>query len=142
MSGFRSALPIPLGVGKPGVALGFIGLPWFRGGTVETAVPDTSQPAAGWSGWLNNVPRPRRVEDEEDERQEQPKPKKKVRRYVADGGHVILEGDVTVQTGVIEATPAWDALSKLQRDYEEAERIRRKKLRAIALADDDWLMML
>jgi hypothetical protein len=32
-------------------------------------------------------------------------------------------------------------MAELQQRADEAERIRRAKLRAIALADDDWLMV-
>lgn len=46
-----------------------------------------------------------------------------------------------IDTGIIEVTPAWDALVELQRIQDEAAIARQKKLRAIALSDDDWLMM-
>jgi hypothetical protein len=40
MSGFRSPLALPLGIGRPQVVVqvGFKGLPWFRGGVVGAAV--------------------------------------------------------------------------------------------------------
>jgi len=93
----------------------------------------------GGGGYWPEVKRPEyRIYPEYDDT---PKPeKRKVKRYKA-GNQVILESDgVTVQTGIIEVKPAWDALVELQQQRDEAERARLERLRAILLADDEWLM--
>ncbi len=68
------------------------------------------------------------------------KPKKK-RRKVTEPETIVLAPDLTVQTGIVPVRPAWDVMAEIQQRTDEAERIRRAKLRAIALADDDWLMV-
>jgi hypothetical protein len=50
MGGFRSALALPLGIGKPGQSLGFVGLPWFRGGVAAAVTTPTTQPDRYGSG--------------------------------------------------------------------------------------------
>ena len=68
------------------------------------------------------------------------KPKKK-RKTVTEPEVITLAPDLHVQTGIVETTPAWDAIGELDNLSAEAERLRKKKLRAIALADDEWLMV-
>ena len=68
------------------------------------------------------------------------KPRKKRKREKV-GEQVILAGEPEIQTGIIEVTPARDVLGELQRQQAEAEQARRDRLRAIALADDEWLMV-
>lgn len=78
MSGFRSALVIPLGFGKPQTPLGFRTLPWFRGGigteVVPVLVPVTppryggggakGRPAPIWSevSWVRKKKKPKKEE--------------------------------------------------------------------------------
>lgn len=72
------------------------------------------------------------------------KPKRKKKRIVEEGPQVVIESDVTTQTGIIKAkkvTPARNVLREIQQKQAEAEQVRRAKLRAIALADDEWLMV-
>lgn len=54
MAGFRSALAIPLGIGKPGQSLGFVGLPWFRGGVPSTVTGGTGVDF-GWGSSVQRV---------------------------------------------------------------------------------------
>lgn len=68
------------------------------------------------------------------------KPKKKRKREKV-GEQVILAGEPEIQTGIIEVTPARDVLGELQRRQAEADQARRDRYRAIALADDEWLMV-
>lgn len=68
------------------------------------------------------------------------KPKKKRKRETV-GEQVILAGEPEIQTGIIEVTPARNVLGEIQWKQAEAEQVRRDKLRAIALADDEWLMV-
>ena len=59
------------------------------------------------------------------------------------GDQVILASDeIEVSTGIIEPSPAMDWLGDLAAKDAEAKRLRKKRLRQIALADDDWLMSL
>lgn len=139
-TGFRAGLAIPLGAGSSAgiTALGFRGLPWFQAGTSGTVVPPVTLPPGmgGWE-WLNNLNPPRQRDPEDEPRQA----KRKKRRKLKEPEEIVLAPDLTVETGIVETVPAWDALGRLQEASDEAERVRRKKLRMIALADDDWLMM-
>jgi hypothetical protein len=93
------------------------------------------QPQAGWSNWLNNIPRPRQAEDE-------PKPKRKKRRKRKPEYEPFVPApDPLIERGVVQITPAWDVMVQLQQMQAEAEMARLERLRAIALADDEWLMM-
>jgi hypothetical protein len=99
-------------------------------------VPVQPQAGGGWYDWL---PRPRPVDVSADET---PKPKRKKRkRLKADAIDLVPDGPVEVQTGIVETVPVWDVLAELQRIQNEAAEARRQRLRAIALADDEWLMM-
>lgn len=69
------------------------------------------------------------------------RPKKKKRRVTEEGPQVIIAGEPEIQTGIIEVTPARDVLGELQKKQAEAEKARLKRLRAIAAADDEWLMV-
>ena len=68
------------------------------------------------------------------------KPKKKAKRVV-EPEVITLAPTLHIQTGISPVRPAWDVMADLQQRADEADRIRRAKLRAIALADDDWLMV-
>lgn len=105
--------------------------------SVSLAVLDAQdQPiSGGGSAWKGPAEPKYRVHPEYEDR-----PKKKRKREKV-GEQVILAGEPEIQTGIIEVTPARDALGKLQQARDEADRIRRAKLRAIALADDEWLMV-
>lgn len=72
---------------------------------------------------------------------DEPKPKK-ARKKRKEGTQVILEGDPVIQTGVIEVRPALNALDELRRIQRQAATERKRRLRVIALADDEWLMTL
>ena len=97
--------------------------------TAESEQPSGSGP---WKGPIE--PRYRVHPEYED------KPKKK-KRVTQVGEQVILAGEPEIQTGVIAVRPAWDVMAEMQQRAEEAERARRERLRAIALADDEWLMV-
>lgn len=71
-----------------------------------------------------------------------PPAKKKTKKVKKEGQQIILEGDPVIETGIIEVTPARNALAELDRIAKEAAAARKKRLRALALADDDWLMSL
>jgi hypothetical protein len=102
----------------------------------DVVVPVQPQAGGGWYDWL---PRPRPVDVSEDDT---PKRKRKKRRRIkADTIELAPDGPVEVQTGIVETAPAWDVLAELQRIQVEAAEARRQRLRAIALADDEWLMM-
>jgi hypothetical protein len=105
-------------------------------GGVSIAIVE--QPSAGGSwAWLDAFSRRR-----QEAPTEEPKPKRKKRKRVkADTIDLAPDGPVDVQTGIVEAVPAWDVLAELQRIQNEAAEARRQRLRAIALADDEWLMM-
>jgi len=96
------------------------------------------QPAAGgqWRDWL-----PRRPDVSQEDTPELKPKRKKRKRVKADTIDLAPDGPVEVQTGIVETVPAWDALVELQRIQNEAAEARRQRLRAIALADDEWLMM-
>lgn len=100
--------------------------------TVQNAEERITGGAVGWRGTLDRI---YRVHPEYDE----PKPKKK--KVKKAGEQVILAGEPEIHTGVIEVQPARDVLGELQRQRDAADRVRRAKLRAIALADDEWLMV-
>jgi hypothetical protein len=91
------------------------------------------QSTGGWE-WLNSLNPPSRRREEPEE-----KPEPRRRRLKADT--IELAPDLEVVTGVIPSMPAWDMMAELQRRQAEAEAARLARLRAIALADDDWLMM-
>lgn len=67
------------------------------------------------------------------------KPQRKKRANKV-GPVVVLEPAPVIVTGIVEVKPAWDALVEIQQQRDEAERVRIKKLRALLLADDEWLM--
>jgi hypothetical protein len=97
--------------------------------------PVIETPSAGWSNWLNNIPRPRQAEDE-------PKPKRKKRRKrKPDYEPFVPAPDPLIERGIVQITPAWDVMVQLQQMQQEAEIARLERLRAIALADDEWMMM-
>lgn len=93
------------------------------------------QPIGGGHAWKGPAEPKYRVHPEYED-----KPRKKRKREKV-GEQVILAGEPEIQTGIIEVTPARDALGELQRKQAEAEQARRDRLRAIALADDEWLMV-
>ena len=99
-----------------------------------TSQPDV-QPTGGGYAWKGPAEPHYRVHPEYEDKPKKKRTRKKV------GEQVILTGEPEIQTGIIEVTPALDALGEIQRSKDEAERIRRAKLRAIALADDEWLMV-
>lgn len=119
---------------------GIFSTPPFDTGIFDHRVTTTTSapPAGGSWAWLDAF-RPRRRQDAPTE---EPKPKRKRRKRVkADTIDLAPDGPVEVQTGIVETVPAWDALVELQRIQNEAAEARRQRLRAIALADDEWLMM-
>jgi hypothetical protein len=127
---FKTDEPIP----------GIFEAPPFDTGIFDHRVTTTtSAPAAGGSwAWLDAFSPRRRQEAPT----EAPKPKRKKRkRLKADTIDLAPDGPVEVQTGIVEAVPVWDVLAELQRIQNEAAEARRQRLRAIALADDEWLMM-
>ena len=76
------------------------------------------------------------------------KPKRKKKRVITEGPQVVIESDVTTQTGIIETpavTPARNVLAEMQQKQAEANQARaiaeQQRIRAIALADDEWLMV-
>ena len=89
-----------------------------------------------WKG--HDGPKYRRYEEYDDT--PAPAAEKPRKRIKIDGNQIILAGDPVIQTGIVQVKPAWDALVDLQRARDEADIERKKRLRAIALADDDWLM--
>jgi hypothetical protein len=99
-----------------------------------TGIVIPPQPATGGWEWLNSLNPPSRRREEPEE-----KPEPRRRRLKADT--IELAPDLEVITGVIPSMPAWDMMAELQRRQAEAEAARLARLRAIALADDDWLMM-
>jgi hypothetical protein len=142
MSGFRSALPIPLGINRGAFVqpLGYRTLPWFMGGRPEGEEPPVPPPpppptiAGGWSDWMPRKPR-RKDEDEEQKEVERP-----------------LEVVTTdkVVTGVVQAVPPLPAWRDPAQDSEVARLVRReneskaafkRRLKKIIAADDDWLML-
>jgi hypothetical protein len=113
---------------------------WLAAGVTAQAVSapvETPPQASGGWEWLNtlNPPSRRRLEDEDERKQ--PKPQ---RRVIRDTG-IVLAPEPVIERGRIPTVPAWDAMIELQRIQQEAEIARLERLRAIALADDDWLMM-
>jgi len=68
------------------------------------------------------------------------KPRRK-RKKVTEPETIVLAPDLTVQTGIVAVRPAWDVMAELQQRADDAEQVRRDKLRQIALADDEWLMV-
>lgn len=102
----------------------------------SVSVPDDGRITGGAGHWPEHKPR-YRIHPEYDE-----KPKKKAKRKSEeDGKQVILKGKPEIHTGVVSVKPAFDALGKLKRTKDEAEAARLAKLRAIALAEDEWLMV-
>lgn len=124
MSGFLSALPVPFGVGYPGLR-----------------VIATEQPRAGWSNWLNQLPKPRQADAEAEAEIEPVRKRKKRRRKTQDQEPFVPIPDPVIQRGIVETRPAWDVMAELQQMQQEAELARLERLRAIALADDEWMMM-
>ena len=104
-------------------------------GTAATLVYESTSITGGGHAWKGPAEPKYRVHPEYED-----KPKKKRKRGKV-GEQVILAGEPEIQTGIIEVTPARDALGEIQRAKDEAERIRQAKFRAIALADDEWLMV-
>lgn len=103
--------------------------------SISVAAEADDQPIGGGHAWKGPAEPRYRVHPEYEE-----KPKKKRKREKV-GEQVILAGEPEIQTGIIEVTPARDVLGELQRKQAEAEQARRDRLRAIALADDEWLMV-
>lgn len=93
------------------------------------------QPIGGGHAWKGPAEPRYRVHPEYED-----KPRKKRKREKV-GEQVILAGEPEIQTGIIAVRPAWDVMAEMQQRAEEAERVRRERLRAIALADDEWLMV-
>ena len=120
---FLSALPIPFGISQ-------------RTAVVPPVVAP-AQPTGGWE-WLNSLNPPSSRDIQEVDTPEPKRPKRK--RLKAET--IELAPDLEVQTGIIPVMPAWDALVELQRMQDEAEIARRERLRALVLADDEWLMMI
>jgi hypothetical protein len=136
-------------VGTP--ILGILGLTYdLTADDLSTGAPTVGTPAltenaatqpaqAGGSWAFLDAFSPRRSDVSRDDT---PKPKKaKRKRLKADTIELAPDGPVEVQTGIVKTTPAWDVLIELQRLNDEAEIARQQRLRAIALADDEWLMM-
>src|SRR5574343_674111 len=90
--------------------------------SVQSAEDRITGGAVGWRGTLDRI---YRVHPEYAD----PRPKKK--KVKKSGEQVILAGEPEIHTGVIEVQPARDVLGELQRQKDEAERVRRAKLRAI-----------
>lgn len=70
--------------------------------------------------------------------------KRKKKRVLVEGPQVVVESDVTTQTGIIQVPsiiPALDVLGDMQAKQAQADQARLDRLRAIALADDEWLMV-
>lgn len=99
-----------------------------------TAAGD-EQPIGGGHAWKGPAEPKYRVHPDYEDR---PKKKKRVTQV---GEQVILAGEPEIQTGIIAVRPAWDVMAEMQQRAEEAERARQERLRAIALADDEWLMV-
>ncbi len=104
-------------------------------GTPATLALASNAITGGGHAWKGPVEPQYRVHPDYED-----KPKKK-RRKVTEPETIVLAPDITVQTGIVPVRPAWDVMAELQQRADEAERTRRAKLRAIALADDDWLMV-
>ena len=104
-------------------------------GTNATLVYGSTAITGGGHAWKDPAEPQYRVHPEYED-----KPKKK-RRKVTEPETIVFAPDLTVQTGIVPVRPAWDVMAELQQRADEAERIRRAKLRAIALADDEWLMV-
>jgi len=104
---------------------------------LDPPAEDTQQQTAGgvWRDWL-----PVRTPREYPEYVEA-KPKRRKKRR-PEPEQITLAPDPIIETGIIDVIPAWDVLVELQRIQEEAAIARQQRLRAIALADDEWLMML
>lgn len=109
-------------------------------GVVRGDVPNVITGGGSSAYWPDNRPRYRTFEEYD----QKPAQKRKNARKISD--QVILTDDgPTVHTGIIETTPARDVLSELNRLTDEAARIaereRKKRLRAQALEEDEWLLM-
>lgn len=117
----------------------------FDTGIFDHAAAVQQQPTGGSWAFLDAFSPRRRQRDADRDYvspDETPKPKRKKRkRLKADTIELAPDGPVEVQTGIVETKPAWDVLVELKRLGDEAEIARKQRLRAIALADDDWLMM-
>lgn len=112
---------------------------WLAAGIVAQQAEAPPEPVevplgGGGHAWKGPAEPKYRVHPEYEDK---PRKKKKVKQ----GQQVILAGEPEIQTGIIEVSPAWDALGVLERRQAEAEMARRKRLRAIAEADDEWLMV-
>lgn len=102
-----------------------------------TVAPSTAVAAGGY--WPN-VKRPEyRIHPEYDP-DAKPKRKRKKKRKQEEQEIVILPAPV-FEPKIITVSPALDVLSELQRIADEAARANAERLRAIAIADDEWLMM-
>jgi hypothetical protein len=95
-------------------------------------------PITGGGHWKGPPEPSYRIHDEYDP---DAKGKKKRKKKKVIDGNVVIGPAPVIQTGIVEVKPAWDAMVDLQRMQEEAEQVRRERLRAIALADDEWLMV-
>jgi hypothetical protein len=113
------------------------GPPTVGNPAIAPPAQDTQQPTAGgvWRDWL-----PVRTPREYPEYVEA-KPKRRKKRR-PEPEQITLAPDPIIETGIIDVIPAWDVLVELHRIQEEAAIARQQRLRAIALADDEWLMML
>jgi len=69
------------------------------------------------------------------------KPAHKTNKKVQTPEVIELAPDLHVQTGIAPVRPAWDVMAELQQRQSEADQARQDKLRQIALADDEWLMV-
>ena len=97
------------------------------------------QPIAGggYANFPDKRPHYRRYEEFDEKPEATPVKRIKI------GDQVILASDeIEVSTGIIEPSPAMNWLGDLTAKDAEAKRLRKKRLRQIALADDDWLMSL
>jgi hypothetical protein len=131
---FKTEVPIP-GIYDTGI---FDNADPF--GIFDHRIPSAAaSPSAGWSGWLNELPRPRRLEGDADE--PPPKRKRRKKRNLTPEAPFALAPDPLIERGVVQITPAWDVMVQIQQMQAEAEIARLERLRAIALADDEWLMM-
>lgn len=134
MSGFRSALAIPFGVGQPPPAFGFKTLPWFRGGTVETPAPSPTYQYLGSPIQYVTGNRVRYAWDDEEEKK---KPKE-----------VVKLGPVRqaqIETGIVHVkakkhTPNTDRLNWLASENIATESKKRQRIRQMIARDDEWLM--
>jgi len=93
------------------------------------------QPTGGGYAWKGPAEPRYRVHPEYADK---PKRKKRAKKV---GEQIVLAPDPIIETGIIDVRPAWNVTAEMQKRAREAKRIRRAKLRAIALADDEWLMV-